>query len=252
MEKGKCKLCLEEKMLCASHLVPKALYRMARGPGRRGNQDPHMVTVKGRTPTSYQVKDYVFCRECEQRLSINGEDYVMPLVTRRDGRFPFLEMLNGTPTRLIKEKWRAYSPAETPDIDRAKIAYFALSIFWRASIHTWKAYGQDKVELDLGKTYNEEIRKYLLGQAPIPENARLLVAVCSDKESQISFFMPGENKKVKDHSFGVMLRGLFLLFRVTKTPPPWLARLSMINNPRELISVWDCYQQGVWSLGDGK
>jgi hypothetical protein len=36
MVKRKCKLCFEEKMLCESHLMPRALYRMTRGSGSKG------------------------------------------------------------------------------------------------------------------------------------------------------------------------------------------------------------------------
>jgi len=60
------------------------------------------------------------------------------------------------------------------------------------------------------------------------------------KQARKSFFMPGPNTKVKDRSFGVIVRGLFLLFRITNTPPLWHTRLSMINAPDEWISVWDC------------
>jgi len=137
-------------------------------------------------------------------------------------------------------------------VDRAKIAYFALSLFWRASVHTWVAHDGERVRIDLGRKYNEEIRRYLLGETPIPKNAALLVAVCTDAVSQKTFFMPSENTKVRDRSFGVMVRGLFLLFRITKTPPGWHVRLSMINGPHEWISVWDCFAREVWSLGEGK
>ena len=137
MKYGKCRLCLLDKNLQDSHLMPKALYRMARGSGRKGNQDPQVFRRTESKPSSHQVTDYVFCHECEQLLNKNGEEYVMGLVTKRDGTFPLLNMLNKVATRMQTPKWRAYSAAETPDIDRAKIAYFALSVFWRASIHTW-------------------------------------------------------------------------------------------------------------------
>lgn len=247
---GTCKMCLAEKELQESHLMPRALYRMARGSGTKGNQDPHILRLREEKPTSHQVKDYVFCRDCEQRLSVNGEDYVMRLVTKRNGQFPLLDVLNAVDTPLKTAKWTAYTSAQTPNIDRAKIAYFALSVFWRASVHTWKQEDGEKVRLELGKKYNEEIRHYLLGETPIPKNAHLLVAVCTDEVSQKSFFMPAENEKVRDHSVGVMVRGLFLMFRITRTPAPWQDRLSMINNPQEWISVWDCLQRGIWKLGE--
>jgi hypothetical protein len=223
---------------------------MARGSGPKGNQDPHVLTAKERKPTSHQVKDYVLCGECEGRLNKNGENYVMRLVTKRSGQFPLLDTLNAIPTPLKMPKWTAYSAAQTPGIDRTKIAYFALSIFWRASVHTWTQESGEKTSINLGKKYNEQIRRYLLDETPIPKSANLLVAVCTDKESQKTFFVPGENQKAKDRSFGVMVRGIFFGFRITRTPAPWQARLSMINTPDEWISVWNCFERGAWRLGD--
>lgn len=248
---GKCKLCLRDRELQDSHLMPRALYRMARGSGTEGNQDPHVLTAKERKSSSHQIKDRVLCGECEQRFSKNGEDYVMRLVTKRSGQFPLLDMLAAVPTALKMPKWTAYSAGDTPGIDRAKIAYFALSLFWRASVHTWIQHSGERTRIDLGKKYDEEIRRYLLGETPIPENANLLVAVCTDEVSQKSFFAPEENQKAKDRSFGVMVRGIFFLFRITRTPAAWQARLSMVNTPYELISVWNCFERGVWRLGDG-
>ncbi len=100
MKPGKCKLCLLHKPLCDSHLMPRALYRMARGKGTRGNQDPYVVRRTENKPSSHQVTDYVFCSDCEQRLNKNGEKYVMSLVMVRDGRFPLLETLNAVATKL--------------------------------------------------------------------------------------------------------------------------------------------------------
>jgi len=224
---------------------------MARGSGKVGNQDPHVLTAKERKPSSHQVKDYVLCRECEQRLSKRGEDYVMRLVTKRTGEFPLLEMLNSISTPVKTAKRAAYSAADTPTIDRARIAYFALSVFWRASVHTWEQESGEKVHIDLGKKYNEEIRRYLMGETSLPKNATLLVAACTDQASQMSFFAPEENERVRDRSFGFAARGLFFLFRITKTPAPWQSRLSMINSADEWISVWDCIEEGIWRLGDG-
>jgi hypothetical protein len=232
--------------------MPRALYRMARGSGKRGNQDPIVLTAKKSKQTSHQIRDYVLCRACEQRFSIHGEDYTMTLVTKRDGQFPLLEMLNAIAPTQNSVKSKVYSAAHTPTLDRAKIAYFALSIFWRASIHTWKEESGERVTIELGKKYNEELRRHLLGEAPVPAHAFLMVAVCTDVESQKTFFVPNENTKVKDRSVGMEVRGLHFQFRVTKTPAPWQRRLSMINNPSGWISVWDCLERGVWRLGDGK
>jgi hypothetical protein len=252
MPRGTCKLCLSNTDLQESHLMPRALYRMARGSGSKGNQDPHVLTAKERKPTSHQVKDYVLCWHCEQRFSKNGEQYVMSLITRRDGIFPLLEKLKGISTPLKTQKSVGYSITEAPDIDRKQIAYFALSVFWRASVHTWSQQNGEKIHIDLGRKYNEEIRRYLLGETEIPRNANLLVAACIDETSQKTFFAPQENQKIKDRSFGVMVRGVFFLFRITKTPAAWQSHLSMVNTVHGLISLWDCFERGVWRLGEGQ
>ena len=116
--------------------MPRALYRMARGSGRLGNQDPYVLRVTENKPSSHQVKDHVFCWDCEQRFSKNGEEYLMGMVMKRNGKFPLLEMLDATATRMKMPKWRAYSAADTPNIDRSKIAHCALSIFWTSSLPT--------------------------------------------------------------------------------------------------------------------
>lgn len=175
----------------------------------------------------------------------------MPLLTQRDGRFPLLEMLAAAAARSPLPLYRGFSKTETPEIDSAKIAYFALSIFWRASIHTWKADNGEEISLDLGKQYNEDVRRYLLGETEIPKHAFLITTACADVISQRVFFMPGENKRIKDRSYGVDLRGLFLLFRISKQSPDWHVEKSMINNPNEWIWVWDCSANKIWSLGDG-
>jgi len=231
--------------------MPRSLYKKARGAGAEGNQDPHVVTLRGRKPTSHQVTDYVFCRGCEQRFSRNGEDYVMRLVMQQNGKFPLLDMLNNIPAQQSGKNFAAFSASGTPDIDREKIAYFAISVFWRASVHTWEQESGELVSIDLGKKYNEEIRRYLLGETAIPQNAALTVAVCTDDESQKSFFVPSENQKVKDRSVGFGARGLFFMLRMSKTNAPWQQRLSMINNQHGWISVWDCLERGIWRLGDG-
>jgi hypothetical protein len=249
MKQGTCKLCLTDKELQESHLMPRSLYKKARGSGGRGNQDPHVVTAKGRRPTSHQVTDHVLCRECEDRFNKNGEDYVMRLVTKQNGQFPLLDMLNKVGPQQSGNGWVAYSAAGTPDIDRDKIAYFAISVFWRASVHTWEQESGELVSIDLGKKYNGEIRKYLMGETTIPKRAVLSAIVCTDPESQISFFVPSENQKVRDRTVGFGARGLMFFLRVSKTHALWQQRLSMINNQHGWISAYDCLKRGMWQLG---
>ena len=250
MPTGMCKLCLQQRRLQESHLLPRALYRLARGSGTRGNQDPVAFTAKGSRSSSHQLKDYVLCRECEQLFSKKGEDYVMRLVTKRNGQFPLLEKLRQAPTKTKRGDWSAYSATETPEIDRATIAYFALSVFWRASVHSWRDVEGDRVKIDLGTRYNEELRRYLLGEAHLPKNAWLLVSACSDNLSQQIFFMPSENAVVNDRTVGFAARGIVFTLHMTKTPTTPVRRLSMTNTAHSWIVAADCQQQELADAGN--
>src|SRR5262245_51549264 len=95
---GICKLCLLNRNLRDSHLMPRSLYKKARRDGP-GNQDPLVITKTSRKPSSHQITDYVFCGDCEHRFNVNGENYVMQLVAKRNLDFPLLDTLRGaTPT----------------------------------------------------------------------------------------------------------------------------------------------------------
>lgn len=249
MAQGKCKLCLKEGELQNSHLMPRALYRMARSDGTSGNQDPYVVTKKGGKQSSHQMTDYVFCRECEQRFSNKGEDYVMRLVTKRNGNFPLLTMLTQVAPSVKGPEWNAYFTVHTPNIDRDKIAYFAISVFWRASVHTWEQQNGEKTRIDLGGKYNEEIRRYLLGETPAPKNASLQVIACSDLINQKTFFTPRENQKVKDRSVIFLARGMLFFFRLSKTLTGFQERLSIVNNSQGCITTRNCGHRPIWMLG---
>jgi len=230
--------------------MPRSLYKKARSSGRKGNQDPLVVTTTGSRRSSHQITDYVLCHDCEERFNKNGENYVMTIVTRQDLRFPLLEMLSAIPPKQRGAGWVAYSAADTPTIDREKLAYFAISVFWRASVHTWEQENGKLVSIDLGKKYNEEIRKYLMGETAIPKAAVMSIAVCTDRESHRSFFMPSTNRKTKDGTVGFGARGLMFFLRVSNRHAPWQERISMINNPNGWIAAYDCVKNEMWRLGD--
>ena len=145
MPKGTCKLCLQFRELKKSHFMPASLYKQSRRPGAN-NPNPLLLTETRNVRTSEQITDYVFCEECERRLNDNGERYTMRQVAKQDERFfPLLEtLLQATPVRMGPDAI-AFDQKSTSDIDRDALAYFALSIFWRASIHVWDRQKKDPI-----------------------------------------------------------------------------------------------------------
>ena len=162
---GVCKLCERHQRLCVSHLLPRGVYVHSRGPR---DSLPYIATARGEHPSQHQYKQHLLCSECEERFNENGEKYVLGLMNSRNQNFPLRNILNQS-RATASAHWSQYSAKDTPTIDREKLAYFGLSVFWRASVATWKdASGISEIRINLGEKYNEEIRRYLLGETGFP------------------------------------------------------------------------------------
>jgi hypothetical protein len=87
-----------------------------------------------------------------------------------------------------------YSVASVHEIDCEKLAYFILSVLWRGSVHSWK-WGKDQQETGrLGDRYEEEFRKFLLGEGPFPKNAAVQVFLLARPEMWNGFTVPVKGK----------------------------------------------------------
>jgi len=164
MSVGICKLCLEEKELHDSHLIPKGVYKSLRSEG----EDAISVTATKILQISWQFHAHLLCRSCEDRLNKGGETWVLKHMARQIPRPQFLlfDLLNESALCEADDDGRVYASAELPQIDTAKLAYFALSMFWRTTIHEWKGIDGFTRRLSLG-SYAEPVRQFLLrGRRP--------------------------------------------------------------------------------------
>jgi hypothetical protein len=69
-----------------------------------------------------------------------------------------------------------YAGDKIKAFDMEKLAYFAVSVFWRGAIHKWKStLGKIPPPVDLG-AYEEPIRKFLLRES-FPDDVVLVVSI---------------------------------------------------------------------------
>jgi hypothetical protein len=161
--------------------------------------------------TDLQVHDYLLCHHCEQLLSKNGEDYVMPLVKRGSSVFPLLEMMNKhTPIATGPNNGDVFSAPEI-GIDIEKIAYYGLSMFWRAAVHVWTSLKGQTISGNLGSDDLEAIRKYLQGDASWPPGIVLQVTVCTDLISQDTVQAPTDWENDKYQGASMVVFGIFFM-----------------------------------------
>lgn len=181
---GICKLCLLEKTLCESHLMPKGLYRFCRRP----DCDPVLITTKVMMPTSRQTKHRLLCEDCEMLLNRNGEDWVLPTLATIAGAFPFYSLLQKQSPLFDEPGATAFAVSSNPEIHREALVHFALGIFWKASVHSWKR-ARMGPWIDLG-LQSEALRRFLRGEGCFPQNMALNIEVTPPPVGAISFTHP--------------------------------------------------------------
>ncbi len=114
---GICKLCLQDKVLRRSHIVPEFLY------GPIYNEKHQMMGITGRGQKRYEVvqkgiRDRLLCDECEGLLN---DQYEKPFKSIWTERYPIPD---DAPLGAIVNIKLAY----------ATFRLFQLSILWRASV----------------------------------------------------------------------------------------------------------------------
>jgi hypothetical protein len=134
--------------------------------------------------TSKQVKDHLLCRDCESILA-EAEAYAIPLLSEAENHtFPLLSLL-----REIKATGNGRVSATMAGVDVDKLAYFALSIFWRASVKTWVHLNGQKISVAMNE-HEEPTRKFLRRESGLPPGFVLKIAICTDAQSQGFVFAP--------------------------------------------------------------
>jgi hypothetical protein len=232
MNQGRCALCQRSGMdLCDSHLISEGVYW-------RAGEDRVVMTPEIFVSVSNQVTDYLLCPVCEAKLGA-AENHVLPLVWQRDASFPLLEKLNANkPLGPTTNGSLVYS-GSAEGIDEENFAYFALSMFWRASVHVWKTLNGQIISMPL-RSWEEPVRKYLNGEAGFPASVVLKLTVCADAGSRGMVFAPVE--WTNDLYTGYELTVLGVRFTMVVGVPPGAKDwgLCCVNSKNRVIFLEDC------------
>src|SRR6266480_5799613 len=172
MQVGRCELCREpDKGLQDSHLLPAGVLRRLQG-NRDGNRDPYLMSLNWVGQKSKQAKQPLLCTECEERLNTRGERWVIANgYNAQDGSFPLRSRIMPAQPLLAGPHGGAYDASQIPGIDIEKLVYFGASVIWRATVRSWRIQKERYQQLPMEPKYQEELRLYLLEEAPFPANA---------------------------------------------------------------------------------
>lgn len=124
--------------------------------------------------TSKEIRQNLLCADCETRFS-RAEKFCSEVFMQADGQFPLRDVLLGA--EVIAEDRRSSVRRGTVlgDEQVHKLTYFALSVFWRGSVTKWKYEGRELKKNHLGEKYEGLLRRYLLGEAQVPDSMSLMI-----------------------------------------------------------------------------
>ena len=206
-----CALCLKAGDLRDSHLLPAGVYRVLSADAPPGQRAP-VIVDKDKTAvlSSAQARARLLCADCEGRLNAGGEDWVLKNCWRSPTRFSLHTTLTKA-TPLFNDKGaRVYLGRQVPGVDIDRLTYFALSVFWRASVCD-PNFGRIKKHrrLSLGP-YQDRLRLYLLGTIGMPHGVVLLVTISTDLDEMKNkvVMMPQLFRKEEFHHYQFAMLGL--------------------------------------------
>jgi hypothetical protein len=210
---GQCKLCLQQKQLRESHLMPDALYA-------RGKKGIQYATRSQSGQNPEHMKAHLLCSNCEQRFNRLGESEVLRwLAPKARKQFPLHDRLRVALPCAEIPQYSIYKGADV-GVDTEKFAYFTLSVAWRRSIHQWMNFdGTPLPPLNLG-TFGEQIRTFLAGDTGFPPDTCIQIVVCADSYSREFWTVPTTDVVCYCLGFDFLARGVWFRGLMGKNLPP--------------------------------
>jgi hypothetical protein len=222
---------LEEKPLCDSHLAPSGLYKYCKAK----EHGPVKMTATEVVVANEEVTAYLLCGKCEGRLNRDGENWLLPKLATIDQKFPFYDILSEVPPDTIEGGAAAYACSRNSRVGFRKITNFAIGVFWKASVYSWKK-EKSATMIQLGK-YGEEFRKFLVGKGKFPKHATLVVGVNPPGNAPIGFTMPYFRGVSTYHQFLFYVPGIMFVLSVGKQITDYERQICFYHNELHPIIV---------------
>ena len=111
-EEPTCAMCLQQKTLVRSHLIPAALYAYC----RKGGHRPIRFGDGALIPTDRQTQDYLLCRECETVLNRGGEAWMGKKLATWERTFPLYDLVMKQPALIGEPDITVHSVGDGSEI----------------------------------------------------------------------------------------------------------------------------------------
>jgi hypothetical protein len=188
-----------------------------------------------------ETTGHVLCRRCEDLFSRNGESWVLKRMFKH-GSFKLLDRLRvAVPINQTQDSVSFSAPAVGFHTD--KLAYFAVSMIWRASVFPWTMHDGSSARIELGGI-QEDYRRYLCGDNSFPPDTFVVAIVCSDELSQNSAFHPMP-LELPAKGFGILVCGLFFAVLIGKENSEYARDMCCHTSQSKPIYLMNRREQGL-------
>jgi len=206
-----CKMCLETRVLESSHFIPNALYDYCYG---SGGEQPIVISSDAVYSSSREIQHPLLCKTCEDILNKGGESWMNSKLATYEKKYPLYDLVTSGQPIFDEGDCKVYCAIQNPLIDADKIAHFAMGIFWKASVHSWRG-GKDEPMIKLGP-YSDKVRLYLRGETPFPEHMALAAVLSPPDAAYVGFNNPEELMKDAYRNFMFTVPGIWFNLSVGK------------------------------------
>ena len=210
----KCHLCLQEKQLVNSHIIPEALYRTV-------YDDKHklyLLSTSDKEKTQCKqigFREKLLCCDCDNSLS-PFEKYTKEL---------FYKL-------LISDKWRR-NTITFQGIDYKKLKLFQLSILWRASISQQDFFSEVRLTVE----HQEKLRQMIFNKNPGEphEYGCLMIGIRMEQDASDQIIIHPRPGRLEGHRCYIFtFAGCFWVFVVSRHSRNFLYRDSFLTKNGKL------------------
>jgi len=204
---------------------------------RSADSEPVLISAEVMMQTSRQAQHPLLCRSCEHLLNDGGENWLLPLLATIDKEFPLLDLIEKVPPDIVDIEGKGYAASRNPEIDADKLIHFAMGVYWKAAVHSWRGDRKEPL-IELGP-YVEKVRMFLRGEMSFPKHMGLVMGVLPREKSLISFNQPYQGSAGGYHDFFFYIPGVLFTLSVGKRLPEEMPNICFASNPAHPILVGD-------------
>lgn len=205
-----------------------------------------VITRKVARTSSKQATDYLLCSDCEELFSKHGESWMSQNGVDSNGNFKLQELLKAATPLATIQNARLISGKRALQAEGEKLVYFATSVFWRAAAHSWKLERHDLERINLGK-YEDDFRRYLLGETGFPETAVLWCHVAPSQAPMGGLVAPYLKNKSTYYQFHFAMTGVAFDLFVGRMIPEAIRQTCLHTSAEQVIFLSDVVEPSLIS-----